>query len=171
MKEALDGLLDMFAEFNMSDQLLFKCPADDQTALSAFEDAGHPFLFMPMVRNASEMRAIYERKIILVAAELLFSTEDSELLRPEFIRELKDRRIAIWMNAITMPNDEWSNISAHHDDDGAMLGGPDMNWGWLIDHGADIVQTDWPTMLHCYLQSRFPESRQELFPAYASSSL
>ncbi len=157
------GFLDLLAEFSMFDQLLIKCPAEDQIALDALEKSGYPFLFMPMVRKADDLRALYARKLNLVAAELLFSTEDSELLDPAWIRELKNRRIAVWMNAITMSNDEWSNISAHHDDDGAVLGDPDAHWGWLIEHGADILQTDWPTMLYCYLKKRFPESRPELF--------
>lgn len=157
------GFLDHLAKLSMFDQLLIKCPADDLPALDALEQSGYPFLFMPMVRKADELRALYARRLNLVAAELLFPTEDSELLHPSLIGELKDRRIAVWMNAITMSNDEWSNISAHHDDDGAVLGDPDAHWGWLIDQGADIIQTDWPTMLYCYLRKRFPESRPELF--------
>ena len=84
-------------------------------------------------------------------------------LEPAFIKELKERRIAVWVNAITMSNgEEWSNISAHHDDDGAVLGDADAHWGWLIDHGADVVQTDWPALLYCYLRQRFPGTRPEL---------
>ena len=158
------GLLQVMDGFGMYPQLLIKCPAEDQAALDALEQSGLPFMLMPMVRRPEDLRAVYKRKLNLVAAEILFAEEDSPLISAEFIKELKDRHIAVWINAITMSNGEaWSNISAGHDDDRAVLENADAGWGWLIDRGADIIQTDWPTMLYCYLQKRFPETRSGLF--------
>lgn len=157
------GLLDALHGLDMYRQLLVKCPAEDLKAVSALESSGRPFMFMAMARKQADLRALFERHVNLVAAELLFGAEDHELLEPAFIKELKARGVAVWVNAITMSNgEEWSNVSAHHDDDGAVLGDPDAHWGWLIDHGADAIQTDWPALLYCYLRQRFPGTRPEL---------
>lgn len=163
------GLLEKLAQLDMFDQLLLKCPADSYDALDAIENCGYPFLFMPMVYSAETFFAVEKRHLNLVAAELLFSTEDSEIMSEKFLQHLKKHRVAAWINAITMSNQDdevnvrWSNISAWHNDDHAVLDGPEANWGWLIDRGADIIQTDWVTMLYCYLRKRFPETRPELF--------
>jgi len=31
---------------------------------------------------------------------------------------------------------------------------PDGSWGWIIDHGANILQTDRPQLLIGYLKSK-----------------
>ncbi len=162
------GLLEKLAELDMFDQLLMKCPAHDTVSLDLIENSGYPFLFMPMVSKAADFYAVEKRNLNIVAAELLFPSEDSELVSGDFLRYLKDRKIAAWANAITMslpesPCAEWTNITAWHNDDNAILENPDANWGWLVDKGFDIIQTDWATMLYCYLRQRFPESRGDLF--------
>ena len=36
-------------------------------------------------------------------------------------------------------------------------GDEDGGWGWLIDRGYDILQTDWPLSLRVYGQRKYPE--------------
>ena len=38
-------------------------------------------------------------------------------------------------------------LAGGHDDDASVLGHPEQGWGWLMDRGFDIIQTDW--VLHC----------------------
>ena len=41
-----------------------------------------------------------------------------------------------------------------HDDDTSVLGHPEQGWGWLMDRGFDIIQTDWARELSLYRASR-----------------
>ena len=38
------------------------------------------------------------------------------------------------------------------DDDTALLESEDKGWGKIVEMGADIIQTDWPLHLSCYLE-------------------
>lgn len=57
----------------------------------------------------------------------------------------------LWVNPIlfslTRP------LVGGHDDNMSMLGDPDNGWGWLVDQGYDILQTDWVTDCITYLKS------------------
>lgn len=159
-----DGFLEELEALRMSDQLLLKCPSIDNAALNALERCRHPFLFMPIVGDAAQWRAIRNRKLNFVGAELLFTDENSEVLTPEFQAEFHNAGLFLWANAICLGRKQY-NLSAFHDDRGAVLEDADRHWGWLIDHGFRVIQTDFPTLLHCYLNSRFPETRPELCPA------
>jgi glycerophosphoryl diester phosphodiesterase len=45
-------------------------------------------------------------------------------------------------------------ISAGHNDDVALFGDTDNGWGWLVDKGFDIIQTDWVLQLITYLKEK-----------------
>jgi glycerophosphoryl diester phosphodiesterase len=59
------------------------------------------------------------------------------------------KNYTIWFNAL------WPEQNGGHDDDRAVEENkPDETWGWLANHGADIIQTDRPKDLLNYLKSR-----------------
>ena len=45
-------------------------------------------------------------------------------------------------------------LAGGHDDDTSVLGHPEQGWGWLMDRGFDIIQTDWARELSLYRASR-----------------
>jgi glycerophosphoryl diester phosphodiesterase len=59
------------------------------------------------------------------------------------------QRFPIWINSL------WADQNANHDDDRAM-DDPDRTWGWLITHGATLLQTDRPRELREYLRAKHP---------------
>ena len=63
-----------------------------------------------------------------------------------------EKGLLLWANAIVY--DKNAVISAHHTDDGALTGDPDAHWGWLLDRGFDIIQTDWCQMPNDYLDTK-----------------
>jgi glycerophosphoryl diester phosphodiesterase len=79
------------------------------------------------------------------AFELIFSRDTSALLNDNtFIRKTGSR---IWINAL------WPVLNGGHDDNLAYeLGDKKNSWGWLIDHGATIIQTDRPAALIAWLR-------------------
>lgn len=79
------------------------------------------------------------------AFELVFETDTSEIL--EYIDLIENNNTKIWINTL------WGALCAGHNDDKA-LSDPDQNWGWIINTGADIIQTDRPIYLLNYLNER-----------------
>jgi glycerophosphoryl diester phosphodiesterase len=68
-----------------------------------------------------------------------------------FLQHTKDiaHQFPVWMNGL------WPEQNGGHDDDRAAdLGQMDQSWGWLISHGARILQTDRPRELVDYLRKK-----------------
>jgi glycerophosphoryl diester phosphodiesterase len=62
---------------------------------------------------------------------------------------LRNDGFGVWINSL------WASLSGGHDDDRAVeRNQPDETWGWLIDHGANIIQTDRPEMLLNFLRKK-----------------
>ncbi len=80
-----------------------------------------------------------------VAFEVIYDTEDSEVF--DAIRLLKQQNIAVWVNTL------WAELCAGHQDDLA-IDNPDKHWGWVVQHGADLIQTDRPQALIDYLKEK-----------------
>ena len=54
----------------------------------------------------------------------------------------------IWINTL------WDNLCAGHTDDRGFKGDPDGSWGWALEQGATMIQTDRPAELIKYLESK-----------------
>lgn len=52
----------------------------------------------------------------------------------------------------------WRNHTAGHDDRASILSGPEEGWGWLIDRGFTVVETNFPRELIKYLDGRGREA-------------
>lgn len=157
------GLLEYLAQFDLYDQLILKSAATSVEAMDALEKSKLPFAFMPILSDPDQWDAIRRRKLHTVGAELLFRDETSCFLSTEFQREFHDQGLFLWGNAIRIGAE--FNLSAFHDDRGALTGNPDLHWGWLADHGINVIQSDCPAQLYCYLSCRYPGSRPPLFQA------
>lgn len=125
----------------------------DEKSLNAVEKYAPDFMFMPLVNGVDEVtEGLIERGINVIGTEVLFSKETDEVCSDEYIRKMHDRGLLVWMNAIVY--NELAVISAHHTDDISLTDSPDKGWGWLIDKGADVIQTDWLLMLKEYIKTR-----------------
>ena len=62
---------------------------------------------------------------------------------------MTDQGMVMWANSIVY--DYRAVLTAGHTDDIAISTDPDHGWGWLIDRGFNILQTDWPLALKTYL--------------------
>ena len=70
----------------------------------------------------------------------------------DYIRSHKEKGRLLWCNAILYNCKK--QLSGGHTDDAAVTGDPDYGWGWIVDKGFDIIQTDWVMPLKMYLKSR-----------------
>ena len=137
---------------NMKDQVLLK-HAPIPSVLKIIEDVAPDYMFMPIYMeedNASEI--IEKMNINYIGAELVFKTEESPVIQPEYIESMKKRGKTLWGNAVLYNYN--IPLSAGHTDDVSMIDDPDKGWGWLVDHGFDIIQTDWTYQCCKYLKDR-----------------
>lgn len=137
---------------NMKDQVLLK-HAPITSVLKIIEEVAPDYMFMPIYMeedNASEI--IEKMNINYIGAELVFKTEESPVIQPEYIENMKKRGKTLWGNAVLY--NYKIPLSAGHTDDVSMIDDPDKGWGWLVDHGFDIIQTDWTYQCCKYLKDR-----------------
>ncbi len=80
-----------------------------------------------------------------VAIECCFREVTPEVLR--LLKKVRDNGSKIWVNSM------WPSLNAGHDDDRAVeLEQRDETWGWLLEQGASLIQTDRPQELIKYLK-------------------
>lgn len=107
--------------------------------------------YMPIVvlNDTAEGKIIksYQSHKSPVAFELVFNNDKYRLLDSiSYIRKTGSR---VWVNTL------WPSLCAGRDDEMAVdEGNPDESWGWLIDKGFNIIQTDRPKELLEYLRKR-----------------
>lgn len=138
-------------KFKMYDQIILKAPAEE-TYLKELEESGSPVMFMPIIRTVNEWKLVQKYNVNTVAVEIVFENLDDAVVQEAFLTELHKAHVLIWGNTLVLSDDV--TLSAHLDDNRAILNGPDMVWGRLIDMGFDIIQTDWPALLKNYVSGQ-----------------
>ena len=150
--DCIPDVIKVVERHNMKDQVLLK-HAPIPSVLKIIEDVAPDYMFMPIYMEediASEM--IERMNINYIGAELVFKTEESPVIQPEYIESMKKRGKTLWGNAVLY--NYKIPLSAGHTDDVSMIDDPDKGWGWLVDHGFDIIQTDWTYQCCKYLKDR-----------------
>lgn len=146
------GISEQIRAAGVEKQVIVKTTTDEK-CLEDVSRYAADFMFMPMIKakdNVTDM--LISKGVNVIGAEVLFSSEDDEVISDEYIRAMHERGLLIWMNSIVY--NEKSVISAYHTDDISLTSSPDKGWGWLVDKGADFIQTDWLLALKQYLMTR-----------------
>ena len=150
--DCIPDVINVVKRHNMKEQILLK-HAPIPSVLKIIEDVAPDYMFMPIYMeedNASEI--IEKMNINYIGAELVFKTEESPIIQPDYIESMKKSGKALWGNAVLYNHK--IPLSAGHTDDVSMIDDPDKGWGWLVDHGFDIIQTDWTYQCCKYLKDR-----------------
>mgnify|MGYP000758551133 FL=1 len=108
-------------------------------------------IFMPVVQLHKESAEAtidgYLEHMKPQAFELVFNNDSPEVQR--LIKKVRDSGAKIFINSL------WPELCGGHDDDRAVeLHQPDESWGWIIDQGAKLIQTDRPALLLQYLKEK-----------------
>ena len=144
-------IIALLKSMNMQDQILLKSGVEKEL-LAELAESGEGIMYMPIMKTLEEWETVKQYDINVAAAELIFEDEDSPFVKPEFMKELHERGIAPWVNAITLNDD--TRLSGSFGDNRAIREGFDESWGALMDMGFEILQTDWPALLKGYLRER-----------------
>ena len=87
-----------------------------------------------------------------VGAELVFATENASIAQDEYIQKMHKAGKILWGNSL-----EYNHkipLAAGHSDNLSLIENPDKGWGWLMDKGFDIIQTDWAPQCNAYVKKR-----------------
>ncbi len=143
---------DAIQKHNISEQVLVKSTPSSEV-LDVMENYASNVMFMPVLYNVSNdaHSKLMNSKINYIGAELCFKDEDCEICQDEYISMLHRDGKLVWCNSIVY--DYRAVISAGHNDDISVSSDPDLGWGWIVDKGFDIIQTDWCLQMIDYLKS------------------
>ena len=148
----LPQVLETVKRHDMAEQILMKTPAKLEFA-KIMEELAPNIMYMPILKEKDEFSYIIENmNLNFVGSELVFKTENSPLAQDEYIEKEHKKGRLLWGNTILYSYK--AQLSGGHTDDIAVTGNPDYGWGWLIDKGFDIIQTDWVLPLHHYITTK-----------------
>lgn len=150
--DILRDVLECVRQHGMIDQILLKTPPKMEY-LKIVEEVAPDVMYMPIYKFEDNMTEQIEKmNINLVGAELVFFTEDQPVAQPEYIAAQKAKGMILWGNGILYA--DCDPLAAGHSDDVSVYMNPDDGWGWLVEHGFDIVQTDWTPLCFQYLSEK-----------------
>lgn len=115
-----------------------------------FGDKLNSIIFMPIVNldkqsNATSIIKDYQNKIKPLAFEMVFAQDTSSVLNS--FPEINKNGSKVWVNSL------WASLNAGYEDDMAVLN-TDNIYGWYVDKGVNMIQTDRPQLLLDYLRSK-----------------
>ncbi len=130
-------------------QGIFKADKNYKEVVNRYPMLMDSILFMPVVNlgkpEAATVIKDFQDHLKPVAFELIFEKDTSALLSK--LDLIKKKGARIWINSL------WASLNGGHYDDLAV---DDHNtrdsWDWLIQHGANILQTDRPKEMLLYLK-------------------
>lgn len=136
-------------ELNMQDQVLVKTMNYAEN-FARVEEVASDLPYMVVAWDEDDFtEELLRRNMRYVGVEALFASEDKPICQEQYVKGMADRGMVMWANSIVY--DYNTVLTAGHTDDIAVSTDPDYGWGWLLDRGFNIIQTDWPMALKDYL--------------------
>lgn len=176
-----DSIFKAVRRHGMEDQILFKSPPEKRY-LRQIAEQPEPFMYMPVAWFPEEVELAESYELNMVAVEVFGYREQAPIMGEEFLSRMRDKGVARLISTLTLANpvtDEviarWSGqgrgedkkvtmadavvdrnvlLAGGHDDDTSILGDPDNGWGWLVERGFNVLQTDWTLDMNLYLKQR-----------------
>lgn len=148
----IPGITECIKKCGVEKQVLVKTPLKDKY-YEQIEKYASDLMFVPILNNKDNITdKLLGMNLNFAGVEICFDNEDSKLCSEEFINKMHDKGIFIFSNAIVY--NYKTQLAAGHSDDTSLTENPDKGWGWLIDKGFDIIQTDWCGALYDYMTHR-----------------
>jgi len=136
------------------DHAIFKGSTSPDAVTKALKRYPEKLDYMPVVANVSASEVITTLDTLKPQAiEIVFKDENSGMLSPEVLATAKRHGTRIWINSL------WASLNAGHEDAKALAGDIEGSWGWILDHGATIIQTDHRAPLAKYLEAEGKRSK------------
>ena len=138
----------MLKETNTIGQVVLKGHYTAEEMKAKFGDFYKEVIYMPLItdriKDVSNYVNSLEATINPSSYEVVFN--DGYMDSFEYIPELQKNGDNVWINTL------WGSLANNRTDDKAYWN-PDENWGWVVNEGATMIQTDRPSELIIYLKS------------------
>lgn len=145
----MDKVQEVLKETGTEKQVVYKGYRPYAAVKQQYGDLLNQIIYMPIVidntKGLDTVVVDFIKHYKPVAFEVIFGAEDSPMNAA--VKTMKTSGCRVWVNSL------WGNMNAGHNDERA-VDEPDACWGWLIDYGASIIQTDRPKELIEYLESK-----------------
>lgn len=126
------------------DQVIIKSSKPYTELHARFGDRMDKMIFMPVINLPKE--SPYTEADNFVAFEIVVPSVDDVEKAKEFHQKIRGKS-KMWINTL------WDDLAGGYTDDRALTD-PDGAWGFWVDHGATMLQTDRPEALINYLSQR-----------------
>lgn len=137
-------------EYNMQDQVLIKTDASEEN-FRRVEEIAPDLPYMVITRDTDEFtESLLRRNMRYVGVEALFSADDAPVAQKSYTEYLNKNGLIAWVNSILFSYK--TLLAGMHTDDVAVSESEDATWGWMVERGFGIIQTDWTLSLRTYLQ-------------------
>lgn len=144
-----DKAYDILEKTGTTDHVVMKGKVPLEQVQKEFGEYLSEVPFMPIVDlhhpDAEKTIAAYQQKLKPVAFEILFKDENPALLND--FHKIRKNGSRIWVNTL------WESLNAGYEDDMA-IDDPEKIYGWLIEKGVNMIQTDRPALLLDYLRAK-----------------
>lgn len=145
-----DDISKMVRTLGMQDQVLIKTTVSEEN-FRRVEEVASDLPYMVIARDTDDFSDnLLKRNMRYVGVEALFEREDAPIAQKDYIESLRKNGLIAWVNSIVY--NYKTVLSAGHTDDVAVSKSEAEGWGWLVDRGFGIIQTDWPLHLRMYLE-------------------
>lgn len=129
-------------------QIIIKSGHLPEKVLAENADVLQKAIYMPIIglsnKDAEEVVS-KNLEIKPVAIECCIGKYDEKV--EALLQRIRAAGVKVWINSI------WPSLCDGHDDDRAMeMKEPDEAWGWILQRGATLIQTDRPAQLLQYLK-------------------
>ncbi|MGN0233415.1 MAG: glycerophosphodiester phosphodiesterase family protein [Bacteroidaceae bacterium] len=131
-----------------TNQVVIKSGKPIEKVLKENSDVVRKSIYMPIIGLESSKAEAEINDLSLVkpvAVECCFGNVNDQVLR--LMNLIKENGSKLWINSL------WPSLNGGHDDDRAVEANePDEAWGWILEQGALLIQTDRPAQLLRYLK-------------------
>jgi len=144
-------LIECIRRHNIMDQIILKGEVQNTWIYDATEELAPDIPFLAVsYETDTALEMCRGRNINYVGSEVVFKQDNAPVTDDAYIEKMHKNGKVLWVNPILFSLDR--PLVGGHDDHMSMLGNPDNGWGWLVDKGYDILQTDWVTDCIHYLR-------------------
>lgn len=131
-------------------QIVIKSGHSIDKVLRENDEVVNKVIYMPIInlnKKGAEAEINACASVKPVAIECCFGKADADVER--LLALVRQNGSKVWINSL------WPSLNGGHDDDRAVeQGEPDEAWGWILKHGASLIQTDRPAQLIRYLKKK-----------------
>lgn len=143
-----DNIMKLARKCGVDDQLIFKGSCSPEEADRWLAKQPKTVMFMPVIgpQKIKDLDA-YLKPRPPVAVELCWKNDDGNVFTRENLEMIRAAGSRVWVNTLS------ESLCGSHGDK-VSLRHPKKGWGFLLDQGAGILQTDNPQEARDYLAKR-----------------